>query len=278
MLNVKNNKIGFYKDGTYEIVDIESCLISNAKINIVIKEIRNFINEFKDHNITRIDIKAYKNILVNIESEDFKYKNKFVKYVNLDSFYINNEFEYGAEKVTENLNEYEFDISAVSFFQKNTKVTEKLYSYIKSIINKDSKVLDLYCGIGSIGIYIADKCKNIIGIEVINEAIEDAKLNAEINKINNIEFICKSIENMKSDYKDIDTIIVDPPRIGLDKRAINNILEINSNNIIYVSCNPVTLARDINLLKENYNINSIKLFDMFPNTYHVESVVLLERK
>lgn len=278
MLNVNGIQLGFFKDGTNEIVDISSCLISNSKINNVIKEIRTFINEFKDHNITRIDIKAYKNILVNIESEDFKYKNKFVKYVKLDSFYVNDEFEYGAEKITENFKNYEFDISAVSFFQKNTKVTEKLYSYVKSLIKENSNVLDLYCGIGTIGIYVADKCKNVIGIEVIKEAIEDAKLNAEINKINNIEFICKSVENMKNDYKNIDAIIVDPPRIGLDKRAINNILEINPNNIIYVSCNPVTLARDINLLKENYNINSIKLFDMFPNTYHVESVVLLERK
>lgn len=277
MLNVKDNRIGFYKDNTNEIVDIESCMISNNKINTIIKELRAFIKEFKDHNITRVDIKAYTNTLINIECIDFKYKNKLIKYINADSYYINDEFLSGIEKITEKLNEYEFDISAVSFFQKNTKVAGKLYAYIKSIIKKDSNVLDLYCGTGSIGIYIANKCKSVIGVELIKEAIDDAKLNAEINNINNIDFICKSVENI-SGYKEIDTIIVDPPRVGLDKKAIDNILEINPNNIIYVSCNPVTLARDLNSLKNNYIINSIKLFDMFPNTYHVETVFFLERK
>ena len=154
----------------------------------------------------------------------------------------------------------------------------KLYSYIKDNVDKNSNVLDLYCGIGSIGIFISDKVKSVLGIEIIDDAVKDAIENSKINNINNIKFISGKTEDNLSDIKDIDVIIVDPPRIGLNKKAIENILKINSKKVIYVSCNSTTLSRDMNYFKEYYNIKSIKLFDLFPNTHHCESVCVLEKR
>ncbi|HOO67967.1 MAG TPA: methyltransferase domain-containing protein, partial [Bacilli bacterium] len=159
-----------------------------------------------------------------------------------------------------------------------TNITIKLYDYIKSLINKNDNVLDLYCGIGSITIYIADKCNNVYGVEIINDAILNANENKKLNNIDNIEFKCNDISKILNQYKDIDTIVLDPPRIGINKIALNNILEIDAKHIVYISCNSTTLARDLNIFKDKYNIISLKLFDMFPNTNHIESVVLLERK
>ena len=146
------------------------------------------------------------------------------------------------------------------------------------MISNNENVLDLYCGTGSIGIYISNKCKSVLGIEVIDEAVKMAEENARLNKVNNIKFISGKVDDNLDNLDVIDTIILDPPRVGLSKKVINNLLNIKANKIIYVSCDSVTLSRDIKLLSSTYNIDSIKLFDMFPNTYHVESVILLQRK
>lgn len=277
-INVENNKMGFYKSKSNEIVNIEKCVISNKKINNILKEINKFINNFPNNNISKISIKAYKEILINIISDNFKLKNEFKKYINYDSLYLNNTYIDGLKYVSENLNNYKFNISCLSFFQKNTYIATKLYEYIKSMISNNENVLDLYCGTGSIGIYISNKCKSVLGIEVIDEAVKMAEENAKLNKVNNIKFISGKVDDNLDNLDVIDTIILDPPRVGLSKKVINNLLNIKANKIIYVSCDSVTLSRDIKLLSSTYNIDSIKLFDMFPNTYHVENVILLQRK
>lgn len=277
-LSVKNNKIGFLKSHSNDIVDIDKCIISNEILNNKINEIRLFLDKYKNNNIDKISIKSYNDVLINIESNNFKFINEFLKYVKCDSLYINNIFMYGKEKVDINFGKYKFKISNKSFFQKNTNMALKLYDYIKENISIDDKVLDLYCGIGSIGIYISDKCKSVLGIEVINDAVKDAKSNASLNNINNISFISGKVEDNIDNINDIDTIIVDPPRIGINRKAIDNILKINAKKIIYVSCNSTTLARDINYLKDYYDIKKIKLFDLFANTNHCESITVLERK
>lgn len=271
ILNVKNNLLGFYKKQTNEIIDINKCIISNEKINKTIIKLKEFINKYKDNNITKISIKSYKEILINITCSCFKYLNEFKSIVKYDSLYINDIYIDGIKSVEEELKDKRYKISSTSFFQKNTNMTIKLYDYIKSIID-NVNVLDLYCGTGSIGIYIADKCKSVVGVEIIDEAVNDAIENARINNIKNISFKRGKVEDNISNIKDIDTIIVDPPRIGLNKKAISDIIDINPNKIIYVSCNSTTLARDINLLKDKYKLKSIKLFDLFPNTHHVECV------
>ena len=276
ILSVNKNNIGFYKSHSNTIVDIDECLISNESINNTLKDIRKFINKYMDNNIDRISIKGYNEILVNIESSNFKLIDEFKNYVVCDSLYINNKFVSGLKEVTINLGKYKYKVSSQSFFQKNTYMTIKLYDYIKTLVNKDENILDLYCGSGGIGIYISENAKNIIGIEIIEDAVLNAKENARINNIKNITFKSGKVEDNLDDIKDIDTIIVDPPRVGLNKKAIDDILKINPKRIIYVSCNSTTLARDLNYLKDMYELEEIKLFDLFPNTHHVESVCVLK--
>ena len=278
ILSINKDKIGFYKDNTNDIVNIDKCIISNEIINNKIEEIRKFINKYKDNSIEKISIKAYDEIIINIKAKEFKLLNEFKNYVRYDSLYINDKFIDGKDKVNILFGKFKFKISDKSFFQKNTNMALKLYNYIKDNVDNNSNVLDLYCGIGSIGIFISDKVKSVLGIEIIDDAVKDAIENSKINNINNIKFISGKTEDNLSNIKDIDVIIVDPPRTGLNKRAIENILNLNSKKVIYVSCNSTTLSRDINYFKEYYNIKSIKLFDLFPNTHHCESVCILERR
>lgn len=276
-LSIDKNIIGFYKYHTKEIIDIDECLISNDKINKCLKEIKEFINNYKNNNIDRISIKAYNELLINIESHNFELIDEFKKYVYFDSLYINDTHVLGSKQITVNLNNYKYNVSSADFFQKNTEMTIKLYNYVKELLNPNENILDLYCGSGGIGIYVSENAFSVLGIEVIEDAVKNAKENALLNNIKNIKFIKGKVEENIEDINDIDTIIVDPPRIGLNRKAIDDILKIDSNKIIYVSCNSVTLARDLNYLKDTYKIESIKLFDLFPNTHHVECVVLLSK-
>jgi 23S rRNA (uracil1939-C5)-methyltransferase len=154
-----------------------------------------------------------------------------------------------------------------------------MFEYIKNILkNINAKnVIDLYCGCGSISLYIADTVDYIYGIEINESSINDANENKIINNINNVDFLCNTSDNIKIS-NNFDTVIVDPPRSGLSKTLINKLISSKICNIIYVSCDPITLVRDLDLLSYKYNINSIKLFNMFPRTYHCESVCILERK
>ena len=126
--------------------------------------------------------------------------------------------------------------------------------------------------------YLSSFAKDVFGIEINQNAINDANYNKELNGINNIDFLCEDISKIKNYYKDIELVILDPPRSGLGLEAISNVLSINPKKIIYVSCEPITLARDLNIIKEKYNVKESTLIDMFPNTYHVECVCLLMKK
>ena len=135
--------------------------------------------------------------------------------------------------------------------------------------------MDLYCGCGSIGIYV-NKNNKVLGIEINESAINDAEENKKINNLKNIDFICAD-SSIKTKFKP-DIVIVDPPRSGLDRTTINNLLNINCKRIIYVSCEVITLVRDLGLLKDNYNIKSISVYNLFPRTYHCESITVLEKR
>ena len=169
-------------------------------------------------------------------------------------------------------------VSNESFFQINTSNVSNLYNEIIKVanFNKNDSVIDLYCGVGSISLYIAKYVKNVLGIELVKEAIKDAQTNANINKISNVKFICSDVAKI-IDNVNANSIIVDPPRTGLDNYTINVINKKKVNKLIYVSCNPMTLVRDLKLLT-NYQIEHISLVDMFPQTHHVECVCLLCRK
>ena len=143
---------------------------------------------------------------------------------------------------------------------------------------KKDEVLDLYCGTGTIGIWISSKVKKVFGIEINQYAIYDALKNKQLNKIDNIDFICDTTSNIINSSKYYDKVVVDPPRSGLDHKTIKYLLKMLPKRIIYVSCDPITMARDLNFLKEKYSIDEITPLDMFPNTYHVESICLLKNK
>jgi len=189
----------------------------------------------------------------------------------------------GKEKITDTLCGLKFEISPKAFYQINRRQTENLYNYALSLaeITENDTVLDLFCGIGTITLNAAKLgAKKVIGVEIVEEAIEDAKRNAEINGIKNAEFYAadaaKTLEIIKKSGNKPDIITVDPPRKGLSDEAINAVITLNPKKVVYVSCNPETLARDIAIFKKHgYIPNNPKPFDMFPRTQHVETVVLL---
>ena len=189
---------------------------------------------------------------------------------------------YGGGYIQDTLGEYTFKISPLSFYQINPIQTEKLYTIARDMANLDKSdiALDLYCGIGTIGIFISKSVNKVYGVEIVKQAIEDAKINAKLNKIDNIEFFCGDVEKVLDKLVNIDkihpdVIYVDPPRKGLDNTTIQNILQVKPNKVIYISCNPATLVRDLAKLEEKYIINKIQPVDMFPFTSHVECVTKL---
>lgn len=189
------------------------------------------------------------------------------------------------------LGDYKFKISPLSFYQVNPVQTEILYNTAIKYIGADASTrtqnndiaLDLYCGIGTIGIFASKYFKKVYGIEIVEQAIEDAKYNAKINKINNIDFFAGDVEQIlpiiiKNDNIKPGVVFVDPPRKGLDKKTIQLLKDLQPSRIIYISCNPATLARDIALLEEKYNIEKLQPVDMFPFTSHVECCSVLSLK
>lgn len=192
---------------------------------------------------------------------------------------------YGNGYITDILGDYTFKISPMSFYQVNPVQAEALYNIAieKANITKNDVVCDLYCGIGTIGIFASKFAKKVYGIELVKQAIDDANANANLNNIDNIEFICGDVEEafdrlIKKEKVKPSVVIVDPPRRGLDNNTIENIMQLNVERVIYISCNPATMVRDLHLMEEKYEIKEIQPVDMFPFTSHVECVCVLKLK
>ena len=270
-----NNEIGLYKQETNDIINIDKCLISDKCINDKIKYLNNLDLKKIKQFILRISDEEIMLIIVGNKDLDitpiFKYFDNIV--IKDDKYYL----KKGNDYILKRINNLYYKISLDSFFQVNYDIMIKLYDYIKKNCQNSLNVLDLYCGTGSISIYISDVVKKVNGIEINANAIKDANYNKKINKVENINFICSDTKDIKlNEY--YDTIIVDPPRSGLNKSIIKEILKVKPQKIIYVSCDPMTLTRDLKDLKNVYDIDSITPFDMFPNTYHVECVTILNLK
>jgi len=194
---------------------------------------------------------------------------------------------HGNENIVEKLGEYEFMISADSFFQTNTKQAEKLYNIIleESALTGTEIVYDLFCGTGSISLYLSKQAKMVYGFELVPSAVQDAIQNAIHNKVKNAWFFGGNLENLfreNTEAKDLespDVIVVDPPRAGLHAKTVEDLLEKSPKRIVYVSCNPASQARDVALLcNEKYNLIKLRPVDMFPHTPHVENVATLVLK
>ena len=309
--------MGVFANRTHEIVPVESCLIQNKDAEEVAKGIFKFI---KENNISVYDEKtrngAIRHIVVKIgvetneimciivtNEEKLDKGSELVKYItakfpNIKTIIknINNkntnvilgdkdEVLYGDGYIYDKLGEYTFKISAKSFYQTNPIQTEVLYN--KAIefakLDKEDVLCDLYCGIGTIGIFASNKVNQVYGIEIVEEAVEAAKENAKLNNVDNIEFVTGDVEKA---FKELveernikpTAIIVDPPRRGLDVTTINKILELELKKLVYVSCNPATMMRDLKMLEEKYVVKEIQPVDMFPYTSHIETIALLTLK
>ncbi len=192
---------------------------------------------------------------------------------------------FGEGYIYDYLGEFKFKISPMSFYQVNQSQTEKLYGKAVEYasLSGNETVFDLYCGIGTIGIFASKKVKKLYGIETIPEAIEDAWQNAKLNNLENAEFFVGDVEKtlpefIKERKINPDVVFLDPPRKGCDKIALDTLLEIKPKRIVYVSCNPATLARDLKILEEKYSLGEVSICDMFPFTHHAEVVTYLTLK
>lgn len=283
-LKVEDDKIGFYGEGTYQLIDIDYCLLAHEEINKALKVIRTYIKEFKNK-IKNVTIKygnAMNELLIDIYSlseEDVNILNYLTSNIdNLETVIFNDKVLLGTGYIKEISNGFMFNCSSKSFFQVNGMQAEKMYDTAIKLakLKKDDVVLDLYCGTGTIGMILSGHVKKVIGVEIVEDAIKDARQNLIVNGISNVDFICGDATKVISKIKEkIDVIFVDPPRSGIDRKAIAIIKKIMPRKIIYISCNPVTMARDLSYLNDLYDINDVVPFDMFPNTAHVECVCLL---
>lgn len=281
-LKVKDGKIGFFKNKSYTLVPISKCLLCTDSINRVIES----LNKCDLSSLEEVVIRSnYKNeILLLLKGENID-SNYFLNVLSdVDNIILlDNSLKKvikGNDYFIDKIKDMYFKVSISSFFQVNYEGVVKLYDTVLNScqLNSDLEVLDLYCGTGTIGMFLARKVKNVFGIEINKDAVCDANYNKELNKISNINFLCSDVGLVKEKFKGIDLVIVDPPRSGLSKEALLNVLDIKASNIVYVSCDVSTLARDLNILKETYDVLSITLVDMFPNTYHVETMTLLKLK
>lgn len=277
-LKVIHGKIGFFENSTHQLVEIDGCIISNQALNkcIPLIEKMNIING-------SITIRCNQNeeILIIIESQDnLKIDiDSLKKEIKLVGIIINDKTFYGENYLFERINNVLFKISYDSFFQVNPSVASKLFQIVKDNISLNDKVLDLYCGVGTLSLMAAANAKSVVGIEIVPNAILNAIFNASINSVDNTCFVLNDVSEAVSKISlDFNKVIVDPPRRGLTKEAIEVLLKIRPEKIIYVSCNPQTLVRDYKLLNDIYEIEKSYILDMFSYTYHVETVLILKKR
>ena len=277
-LKVVETKIGFYLNNTHNIIEIDECLIANPAINECINYIKNF-NIINGNVIIRCN--QNEEILIIIESQDnltidIELLKKKIKLVGI---IINNKTFYGKNYLFERINNTLFKISYDSFFQVNPYIASELFQLISDNIKQYDKVLDLYCGVGTLSLNAASKALSVTGIEIVPNAILNAILNASLNDLSNVHFVLNDVSDAIAKIKlDFNKVIVDPPRAGLTKETIDILLKINPTSIIYVSCDPQTLVRDYKLLSDTYEIEKSYILDMFSYTYHVETVLILKKR
>ena len=309
--------IGVFANRTHEIIPINTCFIQNKQTEEIAKYIfeflvKNNISVYNEktqkglvrHIVTKIGIKTNEImciLVINgkempkekelVEELTNKFKNikTIVKNINTKNTNVilgnENINLFGDGYITDILGEYKFKISPMSFYQVNPIQAEKLYNLgVESAnITKNDVVFDLYCGIGTISLFMSKFAKKVYGVEIVEEAIIAAKENAKINNVDNTEFIAGDVEKVLDELVNVkqimpDIIMVDPPRRGLDNTSIENIKKVRPKKVVYISCNPATLVRDLAKLEEIYEVKKIKPVDMFPYTSSVECVAVIYLK
>lgn len=281
-LKVENGKLGYYNRKTHNLTQISTCKIASKAIN----EMINWLGNHDLNGVSEIKIRSNYNDEIQISLdyisdqllENLKTVDKIVeiyeKKKNFDLIYRKKQF-------VDKIGDLSFIISPKSFFQVNKYNTSLLYDTAKQMMNAtaNDRILDLYCGIGTTTMYIGNG-NNTIGVEVVKDAVKDANQNKKLNNLESIQFIEEKSENVvgKLTQEHFDIILVDPPRKGMDEKVVEAIIKSTAKKLVYISCDPATLARDLKLLTENgFVVENVKLVDMFAKTMHVETVALLSK-
>ena len=306
----KNLAVGCYMRGSHKIIDTDSCLIQKELADKVLTVVKKILQRF---NISAYNEDSHKGILRHVMSrvgfngelmivlvtatKNLPNEKGIIKAIraelpevstiqqNIQTFHNNvilgreTKILFGRPTIKDKIGNLEFNISARSFFQVNTAQAEILYNTAKDFAELSGKeiLIDAYCGTGTIGLFMAKNAYKVFGIEIVNSAIDDAKKNARENKIHNAEFIVGDVVKVLPRLEIYaDVVVVDPPRAGCDKKVLETFAAMNPAKIIYVSCNPATLARDLAILSElGYSAKKIQPVDMFPFSSHVEAVAQL---
>lgn len=309
--------IGFYKKKSHDIIPTDQCIIQHDVNDKIIKIIKTYIRAYKvsiydekthtgvlRHLVTKVGFTTkevmvvlvangrklpYLNELASVLKENIPGFKTLVVNVNREKTNVilgnENRVIYGDGKINDNIGDLVFEISPLSFFQVNPVQTEVLYNKALEYANlgENDTVFDIYCGIGTISLFLAEKAKKVYGIEIVEEAIKDAKINAKINNLDNVEFyVGKAEEVVPKMYKQgkrANVVVVDPPRKGCDEKVLDTIVSMEPDRVVYVSCSPSTLARDLNYLDERgYKCLEVQPVDMFPHSVHIENVALIVKK
>ncbi|KXS41053.1 23S rRNA (uracil(1939)-C(5))-methyltransferase RlmD [Candidatus Frackibacter sp. WG13] len=315
-LGIKEEEVvaGFYAAGSHQIIETQECLIQHQLINRIVRKTLNLINEYEisiydeekhsgilRHLIVRVGVCTNQAMLVFVtKDEELPYQEELSQQLmeeipELISIHQNINFRKtniilgdktillaGQDKIIDYIGKIRYKISPESFFQVNTLQANKLYAQVlrAADLNGEERVIDAYCGIGSISLYLAQAAKKVYGIEVVPQAIADARDNAKLNGINNCDFqvgkVREVLPQMEQDGLYPEVIVVDPPRKGCHEEVLKTFLDLKPDKIIYVSCNPSSLARDLKILTAaDYEVAEVQPVDMFPQTYHIETVVKL---
>ena len=312
-----NPVIGFYKKKSHDIIPTDECIIQHEINDKIIKIIKTYINAYKvsiydekthtgvlRHLVTKVGFTTNEvmvvlvangnklpnlNELVSVLKENIPGFKTLV--VNINKAKTNvilgreNIVVYGEGKINDYIGDLVFEISPLSFFQVNPLQTEVLYNKALEYadLQENDTVFDIYCGIGTISLFLAQKAKKVYGIEIVEDAIKDAKINARLNNLDNTEFYAGKAEEvvpkMYKDGKRANVVVVDPPRKGCDDKVLDTIVSMEPDKVVYVSCNPSTLARDLAYLDERgYKCVEVQPVDMFPHTMHVECCAKIVKK
>jgi len=306
--------IGLHVPGTFhKVIDTEACLLQPALGNRILNEVRKYIKAsaapvygLRSHegywrflmlrhsvseNQWMVNIITAAENLSQVQSLAGRLTSQFPEIVSV----VNNitarkagiavgEYEInlaGSAAIQDKIGPFRFEISANSFFQTNTRGAEKLYEIVKAYAGLCGRenVLDLYSGTGAIAIFLSKAAGEVIGLEIVESAVKDAVRNCRLNGISNCRFIAGDIKDSLSRIETRpDVIVIDPPRTGVHPHAIKHIIDLAPGRMVYVSCNPATMARDLSLLKDRYTVVEVQPVDMFPHTFHIEAVARLEKR
>ncbi|MDO4179456.1 MAG: 23S rRNA (uracil(1939)-C(5))-methyltransferase RlmD [Phascolarctobacterium sp.] len=308
--------IGCFALNTHKVIDVENCFIQKEKNNAIVKVVREWMKKYKiapydedkgtgivRHIMGRVGAKTGELMVCLVTATDnvphFKDLTKMLKEAlpelksvvqNVNKRHTNvilgnkTQVIYGKENISDSIGNLKFNISCQSFFQVNSEQAERLYAKALEYAALTGKeiVADVYCGTGTISLFLAQKAKHVFGIEIVAPAIRDAKANARNNNINNATFIlgdaAQKMPELVEDGVKLDVVVVDPPRAGCEPRVLDAIAKVKPKRVVYVSCNPATLARDLAYMtQKGYKVDKVQPCDMFPMSFHVECVCMLSK-